>query len=54
VPRPPDAADALAIALTHRTAASLHGAIAAADTAPASARTGFDRAVAAALAKEQA
>jgi crossover junction endodeoxyribonuclease RuvC len=54
VPRPPDAADALALALTHRTAASLHGAIAQADTAPGSARSGFDRAVAAAIAKDRA
>jgi crossover junction endodeoxyribonuclease RuvC len=51
VPRPPDAADALALALCHQWAAPLHGRIGAAG-GPADARSGFDRAVAAALAKE--
>ena len=56
VPRPPDAADALALALCHQWAAPLHGRIA--DASDACARAGgadrgYDRAVAAALAKEQ-
>ena len=51
VPRPPDAADALALALCHQWAAPLHGRIADAGGA-APAGTGFDRAVAAALARE--
>lgn len=54
VPRPPDAADALALALCHQWAAPLHGRVAAAAPVAAApgAPTGFDRAVAAAIAKE--
>lgn len=53
VPRPPDAADALALALCHQWSAPLHGRVAASAPAPVpGAPTGFDRAVAAALAKE--
>ncbi len=54
IPRPPDAADALALALCHQWAAPLHGrvAAAAAGTGAPDARTGFDRAVAAALAQD--
>jgi crossover junction endodeoxyribonuclease RuvC len=58
VPRPPDAADALALALCHQWSTPLHGRIAAATAEgpgpvpdPA-APSAFDRAVAAALAKE--
>lgn len=47
-PRPPDVADALALALCHRTGAAVRGARAAAG-APTE---GYERAVAAALAKE--
>ncbi len=55
VPRPPDAADALALALCHQWRAPLQGRVAA--SAPAGSApvvSGFDRAVAAALAKESA
>jgi crossover junction endodeoxyribonuclease RuvC len=56
VPRPPDAADALALALCHQWAAPLHDRIAdassPASTAPAV--SGYERAVAAALAKDGA
>jgi crossover junction endodeoxyribonuclease RuvC len=61
VPRPPDAADALALALCHQWGAPLHDRIAdataaTAATAPtgasAPAASGFERAVAAALARE--
>ena len=49
VPRPPDAADALALALCHQWAAPLHDRIADAPTARrAPASSGYDRAVAAA------
>ncbi len=51
VPRPPDAADALALALCHLWVAPLHGRIAERDPAPTG-TSGYDRAVAAALAKE--
>ena len=51
VPRPPDAADALALALCHQWAAPLHGRIADRDPGAATASSGYDRAVAAALAK---
>jgi crossover junction endodeoxyribonuclease RuvC len=52
VPRPPDAADALALALCHQWAAPLHGRIAEAD-GDGPPRSGFDRAVAAAVAREE-
>ena len=54
VPRPPDAADALALALCHQWAAPLHDRIAdaAADAPAAPAVSGYERAVAAALAKD--
>ena len=54
VPDPPDAADALALALCHQWAAPLHDRIAdaAADAPAAPAVSGYERAVAAALAKD--
>ena len=52
VPRPPDAADALALALCHLWVVPLAGRIAAQTEAGEPAVSGFDRAVAAALAKE--
>jgi crossover junction endodeoxyribonuclease RuvC len=53
VPRPPDAADALALALCHQWAAPLHGRIADAAGAPEpTATSGYERAVAAALARD--
>jgi crossover junction endodeoxyribonuclease RuvC len=51
VPRPPDAADALALALCHQWAAPLHGRVGA--SASAGAPSGFERAVAAALARSE-
>ncbi len=53
VPRPADAADALALALCHLWAVPLAGRIADHDDAAASPGSGLDRAVAAALAKER-
>ena len=52
VPRPPDAADALALALCHQWAAPLHGRIAERDPGTASTASGYDRAVTAALARD--
>ena len=52
VPRPPDAADALALALCHLWAGPLTGRIAEQGGATPTAGSGFDRAVAAALARE--
>jgi crossover junction endodeoxyribonuclease RuvC len=55
VPRPPDAADALALALCHQWAAPLRGRIDDAGTHPtatAGAASGYERAVAAALARD--
>jgi crossover junction endodeoxyribonuclease RuvC len=56
VPRPPDAADALALALCHEYAGPLRVRAAAASDGPAamaeSRVSGFDRAVAAAIARE--
>ncbi len=52
VPRPPDAADALALALCHLWAGPLAGRIAEQGGAAPGTESGFDRAVAAALAKE--
>lgn len=49
VPQPPDAADALALALCHQWAAPMHSRADAADTAPTG---GYERAVAAALARD--
>lgn len=51
VPRPPDAADALALALCHQWTEPLRGRVSASE--PAGAPTGFDRAVAAALRRER-
>ncbi len=53
VPRPPDAADALALALCHQWSAPLHARMDAAESGATPSGAGYEHAVAAALAREE-